>query len=788
MTTCAMPNALPMLADFAVRPNERWFSSRSCVVHRGDERDVFVGGTLIGTFRVGDDGHRNAILIGLLSDKATRVGKLAAAFGLVPETLRVLRRLHEKEGLGAVVARKRGGSQSKVTPKLRARLHAMFDAGLGATAVHRKLRGRLSLRTVTYARAAWRADRVTVQAPVAEAPPSDQMTIALESVARIANKGDATVEQQPCDTASQEAKASAEDELRDETIAAAPSEQRTIAPTLESVACVADKGDATAEQKPRDAKTQEASGSAEEGLGDETVSATHVRAERFVQHLGTWLMLASVARLGLHRRAEEARGDRVEGDTLRIAIDSVVCALAIGEGCVEGVRRLATPSASALLRADHAPSATWTRRVLGRFSESLGAVCLHLGMSTEYIEAARVKAEERPVVFYVDNHMRPYTGAKTIRRGWRMQDKRARPGITDYYVHDEDGRPVLRIDVPSHDSLTDWLSPIAERLRRALGPDVKILLAFDRAGAFPEQMAELRNDGFQFVTYERRPFTLLSASAFDHSLTFEDETIQFADARTNLGKGRGRVRRIAMRVPDGRQVNLLAVSDEDAPWLIGVMRGRWGQENGLKHGVERWGLNQLDARKVVAYPPDTIVPNPARRRLDRALRLARAREGEARRVLATLSTDDPGRARVEKDLADAIEQQRELEALRPSTPKKAPLANTELADKLVKHASNYKTTLDSIRIACANAEADLAGELAPFLSRPREAKRALRNLILAPGHIRLGKRTITVTLLPAGNTNELAAFDRFLDVISRQNHVLPGDPLGRRLRFRSQSS
>lgn len=787
MTTCAMSTALPMFADFAVRPNERWFSSRGCVVHRGDERDVFVGGTLIGTFRVGDDGHRNAILIGLLSDKAARVGKLAAAFGLVPETLRVLRKVHEKEGLGAVVARKRGGSESKVTPQLRARLHAMFDAGLGATVVQRKLRGRLSLRTVTYARAAWRAETATVQAPVAEVPPSDQMTFALESVARIADKDDANVEQQPCDTASQEAKRSAEDELGDETTSA-PSEQRTIAPALESVARVADKGNTTVEQKPSDTNTQEASGSAEEGFGDETISATHVRAGRFVQHLGTWLMLASVARLGLHRRADEARGDRVEDDTLRIAIDSVVCALSVGEGCVEGVRRLATPSASALLRADHAPSATWTRRVLGRFSDSLGAVCLHLGMSTEYIEAARVKAEERPVVFYVDNHMRPYTGAKTIRRGWRMQDKRVRPGITDYYVHDEDGRPVLRIDVPSHDSLTDWLSPIAERLRLALGPDVKILLAFDRAGAFPEQMAELRNDGFQFVTYERRPFTLLSASAFDHTLTFEDETIQFADARTNLGKARGRVRRIAMRVPDGRQVNLLAVSDEDAPWLIGVMRGRWAQENGFKHGVERWGLNQLDARKVVAYPPDTIVPNPARRRLDRALRLARAREGEARRALASLPTDHPRRARVEKDLADAIEQQRELEALRPSTPKKAPLANTELADKLVKHASNYKTTLDSIRIACANAEADLAGELAPFLSRPREAKRALRNLLLAPGHIRLGKRTIAVTLLPAGNSNELDAFDRFLDVLSRQNHVLPGDPLGRRLRFRSQSS
>ena len=301
-------------------------------------------------------------------------------------------------------------------------------------------------------------------------------------------------------------------------------------------------------------------------------------------------------------------------------------------------------------------------------------------------------------------------------------------------------------------------------------------------------MAALREGGFEFVTYERKPFTLLAATAFQDTLKLDDETVHYCDTRTNLGKARGRVRRIAMRMPDGRQINLVAISDEDAPWLIGVMRGRWVQENAFKHGNERWGINQLDGRKVVAYPPDTIIPNPARRRLDRALRLARARDGEARRELACLPPDHPRRARLEKDLADAVEQQRQLLALRPSTPTKARLADTELAGKLVKHASNYKTALDAVRIACANAEADLAGDLAPFLARPAEAKRALRNLFIAPGHVRLGKRTISVTLLPAGTDNELRAFDALLEVVTRANFVLPGDPSGRRLRFRSQTS
>ena len=180
MTSCATSIGLPLMAEFAVRPNERWFSSVGCVVHRGEERDVFVGGTLIGSFHVGDDGHRNVILVGLMADKAARVGKLAAAFELVPETLRVLRKVHEDEGLAAVVARRHGGSESKVTPKLRARMYAMFAAGLGASAVHGKLRGHLSLRTVSYAQAAWRVQHSQTSPASAATPAAAQLAMPLE--------------------------------------------------------------------------------------------------------------------------------------------------------------------------------------------------------------------------------------------------------------------------------------------------------------------------------------------------------------------------------------------------------------------------------------------------------------------------------------------------------------------------------------------------------------------------------------------------------------------------------
>lgn len=455
-----------------------------------------------------------------------------------------------------------------------------------------------------------------------------------------------------------------------------------------------------------------------------------------------------------------------------------------------------TPTAATLLRAECAPTASAVRRRLWKVAKEGGAA-LTAAMSKRYIAAARGEADA-PAVFYVDNHLRPYTGKEVVRKGWRMQDRRVLPGTSDYYVHDEDGRPVFRIDVASHDSLSKWLSPIGQRLRAGLGPDDRILLAFDRGGAFAEQMAALRNADLEFVTYERRPFPLLAASAFDRTVLIRGEEYGAHESRLkNLRSGRGRVRRIALRAPDGAQINLLASSKEPLERLVAILAGdeakdepsgRWQQENAFKHGVERWGANQLDGRKVAHYPPDTIIPNPARRRIDRALRLARTEEGAARCALAQLTDDHPKRERIERDLVDAVQRRVELELLRPFLPKHAPLVQTELAGKLVHHTGELKAIVDTIRIVCANAETDLAGILASNLRRSAEAKKVVANLLASPGRVEVTPGAIRVRLAPAANRSERTAIERLLAEVNRWNLTLPGDAQSRPLRFALQPS
>jgi hypothetical protein len=512
-----------------------------------------------------------------------------------------------------------------------------------------------------------------------------------------------------------------------------------------------------------------------------------VASGRNVQHVGSWLLIALAHQHGLHEEAERLDG----GDATRIAMDAALAALAIGERTVEGVRRLATSTAPLLLRCDHTPTANAIRRRLHVFADEHGPE-LMTRIGKRYLDAARTEANE-PAVFYIDNHLRKYTGQEVVRRGWRMQDKRVLPGASDYYVHDQDGRPVFRIDTPSHDSLCQWLMPIVMRLREGLGPEERILLVFDRAGAFPVEMATLRDAGVEFVTYERRPYPDLAPSDFDRAIVVRGETYGVHESRLkNLGRGRGRVRRISLRTPDGKQINLLAISTAPLEQLVGFLMGepdpdapsgRWQQENGLKHGVERWGINQLDGRKVEPYPPGTIIPNPARRRNERALKIARADEGRARCALAAENLTDKRRARAEGDLADAIQRRVVLELARPLIPDRAPIEQTELAGKLVRHPAKLKAVVDAMRIVCANVEAELADIIAPTLTRPREAKKVIANVFAAPGRVDVTTSEIRVRLSPAANRSEHAAIRQLLADVTVRKLTLPDDIRSRPLRF-----
>jgi hypothetical protein len=721
--------------------NTRWFAPYGCVVEHADRCQVFVGGTLIGEYRVDDRdrGPRNVLLVTLARDSKMHLGHLAAAFEIGEEYLRLLRRQAEKEGLGAVLKPAMGG-HTRVTAEKRRELHGWFAAGWNASEATRKQRrgrGRVSRPTVSREWRRWQAEQAS-------------KTIAAPARAAIAREVG----------------------------------QLTLFPSESTVA--------TSHTSASDSSPAAITGSGDDDGGAViALRSRPVIGATGMQHAGTWIAMALAEREGLHEEVAKLDG---AGDNLQITLDAVIAALAIGERTIEGVRRLGTATAPQLLRVGHTPTASTVRRRLWQFAKAQGA-SLMVHMSERALGAAHAMTDV-PAVFYVDNHLRPYTGKQVVRKGWRMQARRATPGTTDYYVHDEDGRPQFRIEVPSHDTLGQWLMPIARRLREALGPDPRILLAFDRAASYADELAELRDGGFELVVYERKPYPMRAKRDFDRDVVIRGERYGLCEQRrANLGAKRGRVRRISLRTPDGNQINLLAISKEPAAALVGILlgreakddpSGRWQQENAFRHGVQRWGLNQLDGRRVEPYPPGTIIPNPRRRRIERALTAARAHEGRARCLLAKLDLSDARREHAEADLAEAIHLRVHLELLRPLVPKHAPVEQTELAGKLVHHTGELKLVVDTIRIVATNIEADLAELIAPHLHKPAEAKKVIANVFAAPGRVDLRGEEIRVRLTPAANRNERAAIQWLLAQLTSMQLTLPRDRRRRPLRFEAQ--
>ncbi len=695
-----------------------------------DDRSVYVSGTLIGKFNSDERYLRNIILLGLDQDKTIRKGKLARAFGLTDEYLRRMRHRVSAGGLSAIPTRGPGGNSPKLDEKTRKRIFRLFSDGVRAKEAYRRVgkKAGVTYPTIWRMHKAWKVEQELNESQTGEEEIEAQREL------RIGNNPKTS------ETRSGKGKQSKEKENHPK-------------------------------RKSDDAET----------------NAEEIRSGKSIQHAGGLVLVSAVHRLGLYEAAFiDWRTTRRWRERLRLAMDALVLALGSGQKCVEGVRRLETKTAGVLLRTNRMPTEGWVRRIIKRYVDTEGSAKMHLGMLGLYLEDSR-SDRDRPAVFYVDNHMRPYTGKQTLLKGWRMQDKRVKPGATDYYVHDEDGRPVFRVDVPSHDSLSKWLSPITGMLQEGLGKEQRVLVAFDRAGSYPKQMAELRDHAFEFVTYERKPYRKLPASAFTRKVELDGEEIGVHEKRlANLKKGRGRVRRIALRMPDKRQVNLLAVSQESTERLIEIITGRWVQENGFKHGKERWGLNQLDRRKVLHYAPNTIIPNPGRRKIEYTLKLLRIQEGAIRSKLARTEDGHKGIDKLEEELTVILEKQDELEKLRPDFPRKAELQETELAGKLVHHDTHYKTFVDTVRIACANAESDLAGELAPHLNKKAEAKKALNNLFSSPGDIRVNGKSITIAIDLTGRKDEIEAFDELFRIVNRWKLTLPGDPKNRILRFKAK--
>ncbi|MBI1873335.1 MAG: helix-turn-helix domain-containing protein, partial [Acidobacteria bacterium] len=226
---------------------------------------------------------------------------------------------------------------------------------------------------------------------------------------------------------------------------------------------------------------------------------------------------------------------------------------------------------------------------------------------------------------YVDGHFSPYAGQEPVGKGWNAKRRLAEPGHTDVHVHDATGRALFFLNRPLNDSLVKVLPDIVQEIR-AVAPEGRVLLVFDRGGYSGAAFRALTKQHIGFITYlkGRKARRRFPSDRFTRRWWQFDDPAGIRTPRRHVYRlyergtrirGAGVVRTLVMEDADG-QIPVLTNCDQMAPAkVVHLLRLRWRQENSFKYLSTHYGIEQIIQYGATTAPDDRMVDNPVRARL-----------------------------------------------------------------------------------------------------------------------------------------------------------------------------
>jgi hypothetical protein len=138
--------------------------------------------------------------------------------------------------------------------------------------------------------------------------------------------------------------------------------------------------------------------------------------------------------------------------------------------------------------------------------------------------------------------------------------------------------------------LTGTLPSALAELKKAAGPDARIMLGFDRGGAYPQVFRHCREQDVHWVTCRRAPLavpamlpviTTITTAGRRREITWAEETVQVKDY--------GDARQLTLS-EHGQVVLQILTSDFDAcpAEILAWLKSRWREENFLKYASENY--------------------------------------------------------------------------------------------------------------------------------------------------------------------------------------------------------
>ena len=510
------------------------------------------------------------------------------------------------------------------------------------------------------------------------------------------------------------------------------------------------------------------------GAGDGDARPETVRS----RYAGAMLMHAFFARAA----AGTVLAGAAAGPEDVALLTAVSMCFALGAATTEQFKHLAAAEAGPLAGLSALPGLRALRPELARIADAADPLRLQSLFAAAMLAADPVLSG----VYYVDDHFVPYTGAKPVAKGWNNKRGRAERGRADTHVTAHDGRAVCFVSGEPSGLSTTLPKALAE-LKKAAGPGARIMLGFDRGGAYPQVFTLCREQKVHWVTYRRAPLAVPAKLPVITTITYAGRTRQISWAEETVQlKDYGDARQITL-FEHGRVALQILTSDRDTcpAEILSWLKSRWREENFLKYASENYGIDKICDYIATIETNAKLIRNPARDQANAAVRDAEKTLAAAERGLAVL-LQDPGLSPAAKNDRIPGSQQNITRAraaaaaavaARKPVPAKLPASSIDPDARTAVLRAGLRGLQMVLRLLAHNAEHWLSNHLNAYLGDDDEYRAITRETIIRglAGTITCTPAAMTVTLQRPASQRVTRALTLLIDEINATPPAMPGD-------------
>jgi hypothetical protein len=503
------------------------------------------------------------------------------------------------------------------------------------------------------------------------------------------------------------------------------------------------------------------------------------------RYAGAMLLHAFGARAGagdiLAAAGDGGPGGRRFADVALLS--AVSTCFALGAATVEQFKHLTSACAGPLAGLAVLPGLRTLRPRLAAIADGTDPLELQAMFAAAMLAADPVASG----VYYVDDHFVPYAGAKPVGKGWNNKRGKAEKGRADTHVTAHDGRAVcFTSGEPS--GLAATLPKALAELKKATPPGARIMLGFDRGGAYPQVFRHCREEGAHWVTYRRAPLavpkglpvlSVITVGGRRREVAWAEETVQVKDY--------GQARQLTL-FEHGQVVLQVLTSDFDAcpAQILAWLKSRWREENFLKYASDNYGIDKICDYIAAVETNTKVIDNPARKAANASLRQAQKALSAARESYAAMLADPAIPAAVKnarvipaagKEITRAEKALTRAEAARDEIPARLPANDIDPHARVALLRAGRRGLQMVLRLLAHNAEHWLASHLNAYLRDDDEYRAITRQSLIRglAGVITYTPAAISVRLDQPGSPRVARALELLLDEINAAPPTLPGD-------------